>query len=109
PGAALLAEERGGSAILLPQPAGKIPERAWRPAADHSARGSGQQRGLLSDLGWAFYIGPRGEPVLRQLQGRRRPMRGSEQLSWAWPSRQAGASPRRWRYALSSPALRVRP
>src|SRR5262249_34265388 len=54
-----------------------------RSAADHSPRGSGQQGGLLSDLGWAFCVGARGEPVLRELQGCRRPMRGSEQLSCA--------------------------
>ena len=39
--AAVVAEDRERGAILLPQLAGQVPQRAWQPPADYSASGSG--------------------------------------------------------------------
>ena len=76
--AAFLTEDGERGAILLPQLAGKVPQRAWQPPADHSASGFGQQRRVLPHHDWAICIGPGSEPVLRDLQGCWRAMRRSQ-------------------------------
>ena len=76
--AAFLTEDGERGAILLPQLAGKVPQRAWRPPAAHSASGFGQQRRVLPHHDWAICIGPGSEPVLRDLQGCWRAMRRSQ-------------------------------
>ena len=76
--AAFVTEDGERGAILLPQLAGKVPQRAWRPPAAHSASGFGQQRRVLPHHDWAICIGPGSEPVLRDLQGRWRAMRRSQ-------------------------------
>ena len=76
--AAFVTEDGERGAILLPQLAGKVPQRAWRPPAAHSASGFGQQRRVLPHHDWAICIGPGSEPVLRDLQGCWRAMRRSQ-------------------------------
>ena len=64
---------------LVPQPAGQVPERARRTGSRSFGAPISAAKGVYYRTnGRAVRIGAGSEPVLRELQGRRRPVRRSE-------------------------------